>query len=93
MNGLNRGSFSFVALLVINPIVILLYQNCTVSPLSQNRSAFAQQNYQSYRTPSNSPSSLPMKSYWESDKSLELVQKAKLCLEENQTCYNTPQKQ
>jgi len=31
---LNRGSFSFVAMLVINPIVILFYQNCSMSPIS-----------------------------------------------------------
>lgn len=37
LRGLNRGSFSFVALLVINPIVILFYQNCTMAPLGQNR--------------------------------------------------------
>jgi hypothetical protein len=29
---LARGGFSFVALLVINPLVILLYQNSTFSP-------------------------------------------------------------
>lgn len=31
---MNRGSFSFVAMLVINPIVILFYQNCSVAPIS-----------------------------------------------------------
>lgn len=31
----NRGGFSFVAMLVINPIVILFYQNCSMSPISQ----------------------------------------------------------
>lgn len=31
---LNRGSFSFVAMLVINPIVILFYQNCSMAPVS-----------------------------------------------------------
>ncbi len=30
----HRGGFSFVAMLVINPIVILFYQNCSMSPLS-----------------------------------------------------------
>ncbi|WII72492.1 hypothetical protein QJS83_01240 [Bdellovibrio sp. 22V] len=30
----NRGGFSFVAMLVINPIVILFYQNCSMSPIS-----------------------------------------------------------
>lgn len=30
----NRGSFSFVAMLVINPIVILFYQNCSMTPIS-----------------------------------------------------------
>lgn len=30
----NRGGFSFVAMLVINPIVILIYQNCSLSPVS-----------------------------------------------------------
>ncbi len=29
-----RGGFSFVAMLVINPIVILFYQNCSMSPIS-----------------------------------------------------------
>ena len=27
-----RGSFSLVAMLVINPVVILFYQNCSVVP-------------------------------------------------------------
>lgn len=31
---LNRGSFSFVAMLVINPVVILFYQNCSMAPIS-----------------------------------------------------------
>ena len=31
---LSKGSFSFVAMLVINPIVILFYQNCSMSPIS-----------------------------------------------------------
>ncbi|MGZ3768194.1 MAG: hypothetical protein ACXVCP_05855 [Bdellovibrio sp.] len=30
----NKGGFSFVAMLVINPIVILFYQQCSMSPLS-----------------------------------------------------------
>lgn len=30
----NRGSFSFVAMLVVNPIVILFYQNCSMTPIS-----------------------------------------------------------
>lgn len=30
-----RGGFSFVAMLVINPIVILFYQNCSMAPTSQ----------------------------------------------------------
>ena len=30
----NRGGFSFVAMLVINPIVILFYQNCSMAPIS-----------------------------------------------------------
>lgn len=30
----NKGGFSFVAMLVINPIVILFYQNCSMSPVS-----------------------------------------------------------
>jgi hypothetical protein len=29
-----KGSFSFVAMLVINPIVIIFYQNCSMSPIS-----------------------------------------------------------
>lgn len=29
-----RGGFSFVAMLVINPIVILFYQNCSMVPTS-----------------------------------------------------------
>lgn len=32
---LARGGFSFVAMLVINPIVILFYQNCSMAPVSQ----------------------------------------------------------
>ncbi len=31
---MNRGGFSFVAMLVINPIVILFYQNCSMTPVS-----------------------------------------------------------
>ena len=31
-----RGGFSFVALLVINPIVILLFQNCALIPETQS---------------------------------------------------------
>ncbi len=31
---LSKGSFSFVAMLVINPIVIIFYQNCSMSPIS-----------------------------------------------------------
>jgi hypothetical protein len=34
-----RGSFSFVALLVINPILILLYQNCSLLPVTQSEIA------------------------------------------------------
>lgn len=30
----NRGGFSFVAMLVINPVVILFYQNCSMTPIS-----------------------------------------------------------
>ncbi len=30
----SRGSFSFVAMLVINPVVILFYQNCSMTPVS-----------------------------------------------------------
>ncbi|WP_413585491.1 hypothetical protein [Bdellovibrio sp. HCB274] len=30
----NKGSFSFVAMLVINPVVILFYQNCSMTPIS-----------------------------------------------------------
>lgn len=33
-----RGGFSFVALLVINPIVILLFQNCALIPETQSES-------------------------------------------------------
>ncbi|UOF00758.1 hypothetical protein [Bdellovibrio reynosensis] len=29
-----RGGFSFVAMLVINPVVILFYQNCSMAPIS-----------------------------------------------------------
>ncbi|MGZ3774945.1 MAG: hypothetical protein ACXVCY_09760 [Pseudobdellovibrionaceae bacterium] len=31
---MNKGGFSFVAMLVINPIVILFYQNCSMLPMS-----------------------------------------------------------
>ena len=93
MNGLNRGSFSFVALLVINPIVILFYQNCSMAPLGHQRTALGhQQNGNSQRVPSASSSALAGKSHWESDKTLNLSDKSKLCLEENQTCYGSPQK-
>ncbi len=36
---LERGGFSFVALLVINPVAILLYQNCTFLPAAQSELA------------------------------------------------------
>jgi len=36
---LERGGFSFVALLVINPIAILLYQNCTFLPVAHSELA------------------------------------------------------
>lgn len=36
---LERGGFSFVALLVINPVAILLYQNCTFLPVTQSELA------------------------------------------------------
>ena len=29
-----KGGFSFVAMLVINPVVILFYQNCSMAPIS-----------------------------------------------------------
>lgn len=35
----NRGGFSFVAMLVINPIVILFYQNCSMAPISHARNS------------------------------------------------------
>ena len=31
---IQRGGFSFVAMLVINPFVILFYQNCSMAPIS-----------------------------------------------------------
>jgi len=36
---LERGGFSFVALLVINPIAILLYQNCSLLPVTHSEVA------------------------------------------------------
>ncbi|WP_148278880.1 hypothetical protein [Bdellovibrio bacteriovorus] len=36
---LNRGSFSFVAMLVINPVVILFYQNCSMAPVSHAKNS------------------------------------------------------
>lgn len=36
---MNRGSFSFVAMLVINPVVILFYQNCSMTPISHAKNA------------------------------------------------------
>lgn len=33
---LEKGSFSFVALLVINPMLILMFQNCSFAPVAQN---------------------------------------------------------
>jgi hypothetical protein len=38
---LNKGSFSFVAMLVINPIVILFYQNCSMAPISHAKNTSA----------------------------------------------------
>lgn len=29
-----RGGYSFVAMLVINPVIILFYQNCSMAPVS-----------------------------------------------------------
>jgi hypothetical protein len=40
----NKGGFSFVAMLVINPIVILFYQNCSMSPISQAKELNSAQN-------------------------------------------------
>lgn len=34
---LEKGSFSFVALLVINPVLILLFQNCSFAPVGQTQ--------------------------------------------------------
>jgi hypothetical protein len=34
---LEKGSFSFVALLVINPLLILLFQNCSFAPVTQSQ--------------------------------------------------------
>lgn len=34
-----RGGFSFVAMLVINPIVILFYQNCSMAPISHAKNS------------------------------------------------------
>ncbi len=34
---LEKGSFSFVALLVINPVVILLFQNYSLVPVTQSQ--------------------------------------------------------
>lgn len=31
---MNRGSFSFVAMLVVNPVLIIFFQNCSMSPIS-----------------------------------------------------------
>jgi len=36
---LEKGGFSFVALLVINPVIILLYQNCSLLPAAQSQLA------------------------------------------------------
>lgn len=36
---LERGGFSFVALLVINPVAILLYQNCSILPVTHSELA------------------------------------------------------
>lgn len=36
---LERGGFSFVALLVINPVAILLYQNCSIVPVTHSELA------------------------------------------------------
>ncbi|MDG0815264.1 hypothetical protein [Bdellovibrio svalbardensis] len=36
---INRGGFSFVAMLVINPVVILFYQNCSMAPVSQAKNS------------------------------------------------------
>ena len=36
---LERGGFSFVALLVINPVAILLFQNCSFLPISHSEIA------------------------------------------------------
>ncbi|HEY8271493.1 MAG TPA: hypothetical protein VIG33_11445 [Pseudobdellovibrionaceae bacterium] len=43
---LERGGFSFVALLVINPIAILFFQNCSFLPTTQNALASREVNPQ-----------------------------------------------
>lgn len=90
MNGLNRGSFSFVALLVINPIVILMYQNCSVAPLHQNKA------YANTYVSSESPAHLSLqtthgRSPASTDGPASKEVKAHQCLSEHQTCY-TPGK-
>lgn len=38
----NKGSFSFVAMLVINPVIILFYQNCSMTPQSYAKTQVVQ---------------------------------------------------
>jgi hypothetical protein len=50
----DRGGFSFVAMLVINPIVILFYQNCSMAPVSMakdNRPTFVSRSVASEQKP------------------------------------------
>lgn len=43
---LEKGGFSFIALLVINPIAILLYQNLVFQPLPQGELASREISHQ-----------------------------------------------
>lgn len=54
-----RGGFSFVAMLVINPIVILFYQNCSMTPISHAQN----QNPPSVRQIASEKSSVAIQHY------------------------------
>lgn len=49
-----RGGISYVTLMVLNPIIILFYQNCSVIPAER---AMAQKpvSYQTQRAPASVP--------------------------------------
>lgn len=67
----NRGGFSFVAMLVINPIVILFYQNCSMTPISYAK---------------NTPPAVASRSIASATKATAALPKPEMCNKGEQKC-------